>query len=104
MDRHILEVHEKRTGWNFKWLSSFGTVSKKAFHNFTIHDPQGTQQSGITVFFEDSTGSVFHTYSTYSRGTDLMNAAYNYLDFAPKGRDEDSQTQYCAATMNTNRT
>ena len=104
-----LAAYEKRMGWNFKWLSSFGTdfnfdyhvsftpeevASKKAFHNFTIHDPQGTQQAGISVFFKDSTGSVFHTYSAYSRGVDLMNTAYNYLDLAPKGRDEGSRTQY----------
>ena len=104
-----LAAYEKRMGWNFKWLSSFGTdfnfdyhvsftpeevAGKKAFHNFTIHDPHGIQQSGISVFFKDSTGSVFNTYSTYSRGIDLMNTAYNYLDLAPKGRDEGSRTQY----------
>ena len=54
---------------------------------------QGSQQSGISLFFKDYTGSIFHTYSTYSRGMELMNAAYSYLDLAPKGRDEGSQAQ-----------
>lgn len=104
-----LAAYKKHMGWNFKWLSPSGTdfnfdyhvsftpeevTNKKAFHNFTIHDPQGTQQSGISLFFKDSTGSVFHTYSAYSRGMDLMNTAYNYLNLAPKGRDEGGRTQY----------
>lgn len=104
-----LAAYEKRMGWSFKWLSSFGTdfnfdyhvsftpegvAAKKAFHNFAVHDPQGAQQAGISVFYKDPTNSVFHTYSAYARGIDLMNTAYNYLDLAPKGRDEGSRRQY----------
>jgi predicted dithiol-disulfide oxidoreductase (DUF899 family) len=46
-----------------------------------------TRLPGISVF-KDETGTVFHTYSCYARGIDLMNTAYNYLDLTPKGRDE----------------
>jgi predicted dithiol-disulfide oxidoreductase (DUF899 family) len=43
---------------------------------------------GISVFYKDGKGKVFHTYSCYSRGVDMMNGAYHYLDLTPKGRDE----------------
>ena len=43
---------------------------------------------GISVFYKDADGTVFHTYSCYSRGIDVMNATYQYLDLVPKGRDE----------------
>jgi predicted dithiol-disulfide oxidoreductase (DUF899 family) len=43
---------------------------------------------GISVFYKDENGDIYHTYSTYSRGIDLMNGAYNYIDLTPKGRDE----------------
>jgi len=41
------------------------------------------------VFYRDPGGAVFHTYSSYARGIDMLNTAYHYLDLAPKGRDED---------------
>jgi len=44
---------------------------------------------GISVFAEDNAGQVYHTYSTYSRGVDMLNGAYHILDLTPKGRDED---------------
>ena len=44
---------------------------------------------GISIFLKDDTGAIYHTYSTYGRGLDLMNTAYNYLDLMPKGRNED---------------
>jgi predicted dithiol-disulfide oxidoreductase (DUF899 family) len=44
---------------------------------------------GASVFYKDETGEVFHTYSTYGRGLDILIAAYNFLDMAPKGRDEE---------------
>ena len=43
---------------------------------------------GISVFSRDAAGQVFHTYSCYARGLDMMNTAYHYLDLVPKGRDE----------------
>ena len=44
---------------------------------------------GISVFFRDPRGEVFHTYSCYTRGLDMLNVAYHYLDLVPKGRDEE---------------
>ena len=45
---------------------------------------------GLSVFYKDAGGGVFHTYSTYARGIDMLNAAYHFLDLVPKGRDEDA--------------
>ena len=44
--------------------------------------------AGISVFFKDADGNVFHTYPCYARGLDMLNTAYHYLDLVPKGRDE----------------
>ncbi len=104
-----LLAYEKRMGWNFKWVSSSETdfnfdyhvsftpeeaVQKKALYNFGTQAPHGTEQQGVSAFFKDSKGSVFHTYSTHGRGIDLLNTAYNYLDLAPKGRDEGDRGQF----------
>jgi predicted dithiol-disulfide oxidoreductase (DUF899 family) len=98
-----LEAFRKRMGWSFKWLSSGGNdfnrdfgvafspeevANKKAFYNYTMQDPLVTEREGMSVFFKDPDGNVFHTYSAYARGIDLVNTAYNYLDLVPKGRDE----------------
>jgi predicted dithiol-disulfide oxidoreductase (DUF899 family) len=48
----------------------------------------------VSVFYKDPAGRVFHTYSAYARGIDLLNAAYNYLDLVPKGRDEEGRGLY----------
>jgi predicted dithiol-disulfide oxidoreductase (DUF899 family) len=47
-----------------------------------------TDLQGISVFYRDESGQVFHTYSTYARGIDMVNATYQFLDLVPKGRDE----------------
>ena len=98
-----LAAYEKRMGWSFKWVSSFHTdfnfdyqvaftpeelAKKKAFYNFTMQDPHAPEREGVSVFFKDPAGSVFHTYSTYARGIDMLNVDYQYLDLVPKGRDE----------------
>jgi predicted dithiol-disulfide oxidoreductase (DUF899 family) len=104
-----LAAYEKRMGWSFKWLSSFTTdfnfdyyvsfaaedVAKKAaFYNYTVQPPLAADREGVSAFYKDADGSIFHTYSAYARGIDLMNTAYNYLDIAPKGRDEGGRSQY----------
>ena len=104
-----LAAYEKRMGWSFKWLSSSGTdfnfdyyasfspeevANKRAFYNYQTQDPKGTDHAGVSIFFKDRTGSVFHTYSAFARGIDLLNSAYNYLDLTPKGRDEGGQSQF----------
>jgi predicted dithiol-disulfide oxidoreductase (DUF899 family) len=98
-----LEAYRKRMGWSFTWLSSsdsdfnrdFGVefteeeVEKKAAdYNYTVQDPFDTQREGVSVFYKDESGAVYHTYSAYARGIDLLNGAYNYIDLTPKGRDE----------------
>lgn len=98
-----LEAYRKRMGWNFKWVSSFESdfnfdyhvsftpeevARKEAFYNFAMQDPHSSEREGVSVFYKDSTGSVFHTYSTYARGIDMLSVDYQYLDLVPKGRDE----------------
>jgi predicted dithiol-disulfide oxidoreductase (DUF899 family) len=98
-----LAAYEKRLGWNFKWVSSYNTdfnfdynvsfrpeemANKEAIYNFTTQDPHSPEREGVSVFYKDPQGRIFHTYSAYARGIDMLNVAYNYLDLAPKGRDE----------------
>ena len=99
-----IEAFKERMGWRFNWLSSADsdfnfdfyasfTDEERArgtgFYNYVTGDPGESDHSAISVFYKDSEGSVFHTYSCYARGVDIVNGAYNYLDLAPKGRDED---------------
>ena len=98
-----LEAYRERMGWSFRWLSSFDSdfnrdfgvefteeeVEKKsADYNYAMQDPFDTQREGVSVFSKDESGAVYHTYSAYARGIDVLNGAYNYLDLTPKGRDE----------------
>jgi predicted dithiol-disulfide oxidoreductase (DUF899 family) len=98
-----LAAYKERMGWNFKWVSSFETdfnfdfhvsftpeelAKKEAFYNYVRQRPPVAEMQGVSVFHQDASGSVFHTYSTYSRGIDMLNSAYHYLDLVPKGRDE----------------
>jgi predicted dithiol-disulfide oxidoreductase (DUF899 family) len=91
-------------GWKFKWVSSQGSdfnrdyqVSETpeerakghAYYNYRAGQPFAGERPGISVFYRDDDGAVFHTYSCYARGLDMMNGAYQYLDLTPKGRDED---------------
>ncbi len=99
-----LEAYKKRMGWKFKWLSSYNNRFNYDFHvNFTPEqakngtivynyrklDTQQLDWQGLSVFYKDEGGAVFHTYSTYMRGIDMLNGTYNFLDLAPKGRGED---------------
>jgi predicted dithiol-disulfide oxidoreductase (DUF899 family) len=98
-----LEAYRKRMGWGFKWVSSFGSdfnfdygVSFKPdqlgedsrAYNYDTLKPYGSEAPGISVFYKDQDGSIYHTYSCYSRGVDMLNGAYHYIDLTPKGRDE----------------
>jgi predicted dithiol-disulfide oxidoreductase (DUF899 family) len=100
-----LEGFRRRMGWRFKWLSSFGNdfnydyqvsftpeaiASGNASYNYR-NRPQSDRMldlTGISVFYKDDSGDLFHTYSCFARGVDMMNSAYHYLDLVPKGRDE----------------
>ena len=99
-----IKSFKKRMGWSFKWVSSFQSDfnfdyqasftpeevhSGAAFYNYTRMDPYDTDREGISVFYKDESGAVFHTYSCYARGIDMLNGTYHYLDLVPKGRDEE---------------
>ena len=96
-----LEAFKKRMGWSFPWVSSGDGDFNYDFHvSFRPAELQSgavynyvrgevmPDREGISVFYNDPQGTIYHTYSTYARGIDLMNTAYNYLDLVPKGRDE----------------
>ena len=98
-----IEAFKKRMGWKFKWVSSNGTdfnfdygvsfakedrVDGKVYYNYSMGGFPQEEAPGLSVFAKDGE-EVFHTYSTYGRGLDILLGAYNYLDLAPKGRDED---------------
>ena len=104
-----LDAYRKRMGWTFTWVSSHGTdfnfdhqasftpeevAAKKAFYNFTQQNPGGPQREGVSVFYQDPSGRIFHTYSTYARGIEPFNADYSFLDVVPKGRGEDGRGPY----------
>jgi predicted dithiol-disulfide oxidoreductase (DUF899 family) len=99
-----LTAYRERMGWSFKWLSSDGNdfnadygvfftpgVQDGPAYNYGTIVPGRPDREGISVFCRDDAGAVFHTYSAYARGIDLMNTAYNYLDLVPGGRDEEGR-------------
>ena len=97
-----LKKFQKRMGWSFNWVSSLGSdfnydfhvsftpeeQEGKVFYNFEKQEFPSDEAPGISVFYKDESGSIYHTYSAYSRGLDAVNGAYQLLDLAPKGRDE----------------
>jgi predicted dithiol-disulfide oxidoreductase (DUF899 family) len=100
-----LKAYQERMGWKFKWVSSQGSefncdfqVSEtpeeraqgRSYYNYRMGEGVGLERFGISVFYRDDDASIFHTYSCYARGLDMMNAAYHYLDLTRKGRDEDA--------------
>jgi predicted dithiol-disulfide oxidoreductase (DUF899 family) len=99
-----IEAFKKRMGWRFQWVSSFGSdfnfdyhvsftkeevTSGKGYYNYESSKPIGEERPGASVFYKNGRGEIFHTYSTYERGLDMLIATYNYIDLTPKGRDED---------------
>jgi predicted dithiol-disulfide oxidoreductase (DUF899 family) len=98
-----IEAYRKRMGWSFPWVSSYGSDFNYDFHvsfteeqlaagkvDYNYHPVEGFEElPGISVFYKNERGEVFHTYSCYERGIDMVNGAYQFLDLAPKGRDED---------------
>jgi predicted dithiol-disulfide oxidoreductase (DUF899 family) len=98
-----IEKFKRRMGWNFKWVSSFGndfnfdyqvsaTPEEKAkgtaHYNYVDTEFPSDERPGTSVFFKNPAGEIFHTYSSYGRGLDILIGAYNFLDLAPRGRDE----------------
>jgi len=102
-----IERFRRRMGWQFKWVSSHGSDFNRDFvvtftpeemangevhYNYVMQPFPQEEAPGISVFYKDDAGDVFHTYSTYGRGVEVMMGAYNLLDLTPKGRDEDHLT------------
>jgi predicted dithiol-disulfide oxidoreductase (DUF899 family) len=99
-----IEAFKKRMGWKFHWVSSFGSDFNYDYHvsfspkeraegkvryNYELTGFPSEEGPGLSVFSKDAGGSVYHTYSSYARGLDMLVGAYNFLDLAPKGRDEE---------------
>lgn len=98
-----IEAFKKRMGWRFKWVSSYGNDFNRDYHvsfapdemakgevyyNYATGEFPSEEAPGLSAFYKDPGGVIFHTYSAYARGLDMLVGAYNYLDLAPKGRDE----------------
>jgi predicted dithiol-disulfide oxidoreductase (DUF899 family) len=101
-----IDPFKKRMGWKFKRLSSFNTdfnfdfnvsftpeqlKSGTAIYNYAPLDMDIDEREGVSAFYHDKNGDVYHTYSSYARGIDLMNTTYNFLDLTAKGRDENPE-------------
>jgi predicted dithiol-disulfide oxidoreductase (DUF899 family) len=98
-----LQAYRKRMGWRFTMVSSYGSdfnydyhvsftpeevASKKACYNFEMRDVGSEELPGLSAFYKNDKGEVFHTYSSYARGNEETLGAYMYLDIAPLGRNE----------------
>jgi predicted dithiol-disulfide oxidoreductase (DUF899 family) len=95
---------KKRMGWKFRWVSSNGNdfnrdyhvsftkeemARGKVYYNYGMTEFGADEAPGVSVFYKNADGEIFHTYSLYARGGDILLGTYNYLDLAPKGRNED---------------
>jgi len=99
-----IDAYKKRMGWRFPWVSSFGGDFNRDFHvsfskdevanggeyNYATGNIPSEELPGLSAFIRNEAGEIFHTYSAYARGLDTLVGAYNFLDLAPKGRDEDA--------------
>jgi len=103
-----IEAYRKRMGWSFPWYSSKGSdfnfdyhvsftpeelKSGSAEYNYVVDHPSMSERPGISVFLRED-GEIYHTYTAYARGLDMMNVAYHYMDLVPKGRDEDGNGMF----------
>jgi predicted dithiol-disulfide oxidoreductase (DUF899 family) len=98
-----IATFKKRMGWSFPWVSSFGSdfnsdfgvsftaeqMAKGKFYNFGTAGHPSEEAPGVSAFYKDKDGQVFHTYSSYGRGVESLLGVYTLLDMAPKGRDEE---------------
>ncbi|HEU5327938.1 MAG TPA: thioredoxin family protein [Thermomicrobiales bacterium] len=97
-----LAAYKQRMGWAFPWYSSAGSDFNFDYHvsltpeelragqaeyNYRREAASMAELPGISVFLNDA-DEIYHTYSTYARGLDMLNVAYHYMDLVPKGRDE----------------
>lgn len=97
-----IDRFKKRMGWTFPWVSSFGSdfnfdfgvsftehdeQTGQVLYNYTVGPYMADEMPGASFFYREGQ-QIYHTYSTYGRGLDLLNCTYNWLDLVPKGRDE----------------
>ncbi len=98
-----LDAYRKRMGWTFKWVSSLGSdfnrdfqvtftpeeVEKgETYYNYSVTSFPSSEAPGFSVLYRDDAGDIYHTYSCYARGLDMLNGAYHMIDLTPIGRDE----------------
>jgi predicted dithiol-disulfide oxidoreductase (DUF899 family) len=98
-----LQTYRKRMGWTFRWVSSSandfnfdyhvsfpeGERKKGVFYNFEERpDPGIDELSGVSIFYKDDDGTIYHTYSSYGRGGEMYLPVYGWLDVVPRGRNE----------------
>jgi len=99
-----IEAFKRRMAWSFTWVSSFHSDFNFDYHvsftkdrmtrgttyyNYRARETRSEgEAAGVSVFYRDSAGNIYHTYSSYARGGDILLGAYNYLDLTPKGRNE----------------
>jgi predicted dithiol-disulfide oxidoreductase (DUF899 family) len=99
-----IEAFQKRMGWRFHWVSSHGSDFNRDYQvSFTPEEMAAGEMEynygrtrfpadeapGASVFCRDDAGAIYHTYSAYARGLDILLGVYNFLDLTPEGRDED---------------
>src|SRR6267154_2769981 len=99
-----IEAFKKRMGWRFHWVSSSVTdfnydyqvsMTKEelqkgqVYYNYSMQQFPSEERPGTSVFYRDGSGNIFHTYSSYARGLDILIGAYNWRYLTPKGRDEE---------------
>jgi predicted dithiol-disulfide oxidoreductase (DUF899 family) len=107
-----IEAFKKRMGWKFNWVSSAGSdfnfdyhvsflkeekAKDKVEYNYRLMEFPSEEAPGASVFYKNEDGEIFHTYSTYARGLDILVGTYNFLDLTPKGRDEDGMLPHAMA-------
>jgi predicted dithiol-disulfide oxidoreductase (DUF899 family) len=94
------QAFRQRMGWKFPWVSSHASSFNQEFgvsagaeginqYNYEPYAGNETELPGLSVFYRDAQGTIFHTYSSYARGLDILVGAYNFLDLMPKGRNEE---------------
>lgn len=107
-----IEAFKKRMRWRFPWVSSFGSEFNFDYrvsfakdeladgrhpYNYGTMGSGSEEGPGLSVFYKDEQGEIFHTYSTYARGLDILLTAYNFIDLTPKGRDEEGMVPHAMA-------
>lgn len=102
-----IEAARRRMGWTFPWVSSHDSdfnhdfrvsftpeelAAGRAVYNYGTVLRSSEEMFGTSIFVKDESGAIFHSYSTYHRGTELLMGAFNWLDLTPKGRNEGGET------------